>query len=384
MSFFKKATLALAAASTSATGALGKVAVVAPGQYIVELAGGSAVSSSILPLYARNVLISLQQAFYSNLSTSNIDATPRLTLDHQLFNGAPFKLADSHDNDSTIDTIQSMAMVNKIWPVMLYSNPATLISKIDASDIASAPLRKRAGYVDTYVPHIMGGVDKLHEEGFTGDGLFIGIVDSGVDYNHPALGGGFGPGHKVVTGYDLVGDPYDGITNITPVPDNDPMDCSGHGTHVSGIIGADLNLFNFTGVAPNATLGMWKVFGCMGQVRNDILIAAFNMAYEAGVDLISSSISGNSGWTEDPLDVAVQRIAEKGIPASLPLIMMAPMVSLIRPLPLILSVPPPLVLLIASLNRAWRLRLRMLLMVEMPQASTTQKESLVTLVPSAS
>jgi hypothetical protein len=149
MSFFKKATLALAAASTSATGALGKVAVVAPGQYIFKLAGVSVVSSSILPLYARNVLISLQHAFYSNLSTSNIDATRRLTLDHQLFNGASFKLADSHDNDLTIDTIQSMAMVNKIWPVMLYSNPATLISKIDASDIASAPLRKRAGYVDT-------------------------------------------------------------------------------------------------------------------------------------------------------------------------------------------------------------------------------------------
>lgn len=207
-----------------------------------------------------------------------------------------------------------MAMVNKIWPVRLYSNSATLISKIDGSNMVSTPLRKRAGCVDTYVPHVMGGVDKLHDEGFTGDGLFVGIVDSGVDYNNPALGGGFGPGYKVVTGYDLVGDAYDGTNDTTPVPDSDPMDCDGHGTHVSGTIGADPNPFNFTGVAPNAMLDMWKVFGCTGSVGNDILIAAFNMAYEAGVDLISSSISGNSGWTEDPLDVAVQRIAEKGVP----------------------------------------------------------------------
>ena len=47
MSFIKWATLALAVASTSATGVLGKVAPVAPGQYIVEFAEGSAVSSWI-------------------------------------------------------------------------------------------------------------------------------------------------------------------------------------------------------------------------------------------------------------------------------------------------------------------------------------------------
>jgi hypothetical protein len=49
---------------------------------------------------------------------------------------------------------------------------------------------------------------------------------------HPALGGGFGPGHVIVGGTDLVGDNFNG-TN-TPVPDNDPLDqCVGHGTHVA-------------------------------------------------------------------------------------------------------------------------------------------------------
>ena len=64
---------------------------------------------------------------------------------------------------------------------------------------------------------------------------------SGVDYRHPALGGGFGKGHKVVAGFDLVGDNYNGRNS--PKPDNDPLDncgaesgASGHGTHVSGII----------------------------------------------------------------------------------------------------------------------------------------------------
>lgn len=68
----------------------------------------------------------------------------------------------------------------------------------------------------------------------------IGILDTGTDYKHPALGGGFGPGFKVAGGYDFVGDAYTGFN--TPVPDNDPLDqCAGHGTHVAGIIGADPN-----------------------------------------------------------------------------------------------------------------------------------------------
>ena len=296
------ATVALALASTCATGALAAVAPVVPGTYIVEFADGQSdtvrLPSSCIPKFrelVQRMLTLVQSAFYSNLTGSKIDATPRVTLQHELFKGASFKLEGSHDNETTVDTIQSMAMVGKIWPVRLYNRPATLISTLEGVKTESTPMRKR-GIVDDYAPHVMGGVSKLHAEGYTGDGIYIGVVDTGVDYNHPALGGGFGPGHKIVAGTDLVGNDYNG--NNVPVPDSDPMDCNGHGTHVSGIIGANPNPFNFTGVAPNATMAMWKVFGCEGSVSNDVLIQAFNLAYEAGVDLISSSIGGSSGWTE--------------------------------------------------------------------------------------
>ena len=73
--------------------------------------------------------------------------------------------------------------------------------------------------------------------GFSGSGVRIGIIDTGVDYRHPALGGCFGAGCKVEFGYDLVGDDFDGSPSSVAQPDPDPQDCDGHGTHVAGVAG---------------------------------------------------------------------------------------------------------------------------------------------------
>jgi subtilisin family serine protease len=101
------------------------------------------------------------------------------------------------------------------------------------------------------------------------------------------------------------------------VPDPDPLDnCEGHGTHVAGIIAAQANSFGFTGAAPGVTLGSYRVFGCGGSAGNDVLIAAYNQAYEDGSDIITASIGGASGWSEDPWAVAVQRIVEAGVPCT--------------------------------------------------------------------
>ncbi|KAI8835506.1 peptidase S8/S53 domain-containing protein [Chytridium lagenaria] len=120
----------------------------------------------------------------------------------------------------------------------------------------------------------MTGVNEVRQKfNLTGKGIKVAIVDSGAFYTHQALGGCFGEGCRVAFGFDLVGDTY-GLQNGTAVDDADPFDnCSGesHGTHVMGIVGGDARLITdpqwkpdvpFTGVAPESTLGAYRVFGC--------------------------------------------------------------------------------------------------------------------------
>lgn len=79
----------------------------------------------------------------------------------------------------------------------------------------------------------------------TGSGVTIALVDSGVDYTHPALGGGLGPGYKVVGGYDFIDN------------DPDPMDTLGHGTEVAGMLAANQFVSDgakYQGIAPAANL----------------------------------------------------------------------------------------------------------------------------------
>lgn len=92
------------------------------------------------------------------------------------------------------------------------------------------------------------------------------------------------------------------------------MDCGSHGTHVSGIITAESNDAGFTGVAPGVTFGMYKVFGCGGGTGTDILMAAAARAAQDGAQIISCSVGGAYGWSDDGFSYLLSKLAkEKGI-----------------------------------------------------------------------
>ncbi|KAK7053167.1 hypothetical protein VNI00_003786 [Paramarasmius palmivorus] len=190
------------------------------------------------------------------------------------------------------------------YPLTLTKRPLNEHIVTDPSDPAVPP--------DSQSTHILTGVDKLHAEGIFGKGIKIGIIDTGIDYTHPALGNGFGPGFKVAGGFDLVGDDYTGAN--TPIPDDDPLDqCGGHGTHVAGIIGADPgNPFNISGVAYESEIWAYRVFGCEGFATDDVIVDSLLLGFKDGQDILTLSLGETDGWTESSSSVVASRIAEAG------------------------------------------------------------------------
>jgi subtilisin family serine protease len=271
-----------------------------PGAYIVEFADDNETPAR----------------FYASLAANGVQVEPRMDLSFRFFKGVSFQVKSSSSNSSSWDFLRQMQatpQIQNIWP-------ARITRRSDEDSVAVPAQQKRVKRQTTsdrtFSPHVMTQVDRLHAEGVTGKGFRVAVIDSGIDYTHPALGGCFGPGCLVEVGYDFTGDNYrPGVT--PPEPDDDPMDnCEGHGTHIAGTIAAQLkgNEHGFTGSAPGAKLGAYRMWGCTMTSTDEIELLAFGRAVEDGADIISYSNGYPSGWTQDVRAVIISRIVDSGIP----------------------------------------------------------------------
>jgi minor extracellular serine protease Vpr len=156
------------------------------------------------------------------------------------------------------------------------------------------------------------GADVAQSElGLSGRGVRVAVIDTGVDYQHPDLGGCFGPNCRVTKGFDLVGDAFN-ASDVTPIitPDPDPDDCAGHGTHVAGIIGANGGI---TGVAPGVTFLAYRVFGCGDTTTSEIIVDAMERARRDGADVVNMSIGARFAWPQYPTAKAADRLVRHGV-----------------------------------------------------------------------
>lgn len=141
-----------------------------------------------------------------------------------------------------------------------------------------------------------------------GSGIKVGIIDSGIDYTHPDLGGGTSfPTSRVTKGRDYVDN------------DSDPRDGYGHGTHVAGIVGADGNpkLGGAYGVAPKVTFGAYRVFNNSGDANTADITKAIDQAYLDGMNVVNLSLGATSvSWpneTSYPLTQAAATLVKRGV-----------------------------------------------------------------------
>jgi minor extracellular serine protease Vpr len=201
------------------------------------------------------------------------------------------------------------------------------------------------------VPYVGSNVAWATGTGYTGEGVRIAVIDTGIDYYHADFGGSGNPDDyladdgltigtsafpnaKVAGGWDFSGDNYDasGTGDLPlPKPDPDPLDCNGHGTHVSGTAAgfgvlADGSTFRGPydattykgrefevgpGSAPGATLYALRIFGCDGS--SDLAVDAINWAVAHDVDVINMSLGSPFGRPDSADAVATNNAVRAGI-----------------------------------------------------------------------
>jgi subtilisin family serine protease len=215
-----------------------------------------------------------------------------------------------------------------------------VVLEVDAGDIEKLAADKdveRISRVRDYemdlsetVPYI--GAAAVQAAGADGSGISVAVLDSGIDYTHAAFGGGgtladyaaaYGdptsrdglfPTAKVVEGYDFVGE----VWPFGPLlPDDDPIDFEGHGTHVADIIGGEI------GVAPGVDLYGVKVCSAVSSSCSGIaLIQGMEFAVDPNgdgntkdaVDVINMSLGANYGQPfDDDLSAAVDGASAVGV-----------------------------------------------------------------------
>ena len=225
--------------------------------------------------------------------------------------------------------------------------PAYQLSWPRETPVPSGSLAEAARYL---------GIDRLRDQGLDGSGERVAVIDSGIDFTHANLGGPgtaaayaacygtppgagvaedanqprnvaptgdcaklFGPGAKVIGGYDFVGESW---PNGDVAPDPNPIDFEGHGTHVADILAGASTDGTHLGLAPSAELYALKACSARTTSCNGAaVLQAIDWALDPNgdgnmsdaVDVINMSFGSLYGQPEGAGTLAVSNAVRAGV-----------------------------------------------------------------------
>jgi minor extracellular serine protease Vpr len=221
--------------------------------------------------------------FSKDLSKNSLDAVVTQSFD-TVFSGVALEI-----KASDIPKLQSISGVRAIYPN----------NKVEAIPIEKATVNRP--YMAESAPMI--GADQYWNLGYEGEGKKVGVIDTGIDYNHPDLKDAYKGGYDFV---DNDNDPIEG----------DALVQSDHGTHVSGIIAGRGNpeLGGVRGIAPKADLHVYRVLGPNGG-EDAWVIAGIEQAVKDGMDVINLSLGAPENNPDAPTARAVNNAMLAGVVA---------------------------------------------------------------------
>ncbi|MDF5707130.1 MAG: S8 family serine peptidase [Nostoc sp. S4] len=152
-------------------------------------------------------------------------------------------------------------------------------------------------------------------KGYTGQGVVVAVLDTGVDHNHPDLSTNIWTNSREIpdNGIDDDGNGYiDDFYGWNFIDNNNnTLDVYGHGTHVAGTIAGVNNDFGVTGIAYNAKIMPVKVLGDDNQGTYPAITQGVYYAVNNGAKVINISISATVG--DSDLETAIQYATSHGV-----------------------------------------------------------------------
>lgn len=209
-----------------------------------------------------------------------------LSTDNNIYDVKLYKIEDPA-KESVLDVIKKL----KDEPNVAFVEPDYIIQATDT--VPNDP-----SYSKLYAPAKISAPKAW--DTFTGaKNVVVGVIDSGVNYNHPDLAGNIwvNPGEIAGNGIDDDKNGYiDDVYGWNFVSNNNkPLDDNGHGTHVAGTIGAvGNNGVGVVGVTWNTQIASLKFLDANGSGYTSNAILAINYAAAKGFDILNNSWGGGS------------------------------------------------------------------------------------------
>lgn len=198
-----------------------------------------------------------------------------------------------------------VSQVKNLWitnVVNCYATPAVIKQLAERTDIERIDIDEERILIDpvevsevenggsreiTYNVSIMN-VPQVWDMGFTGEGIIVAVLDTGVNYNHEDLTDNM---------WEHPEFPFHGWNFADN--NNNPMDYNGHGTHCAGTVAGDGSAGSQTGMAPSAKIMALQVLGGSGGGTESGVWDAIQFSVEYGAHIMSLSLGWQHAWNPD-------------------------------------------------------------------------------------
>ncbi|GAB1541687.1 hypothetical protein NUACC21_43590 [Scytonema sp. NUACC21] len=253
--------------------------------------------SSVDGLYSSDdYSLSLYGRSCFNSSTSHLEATtdPALS-NNSTVTANPTTASNGYSLISGYGSINAAAAVAQAVGQNPFTDVANLSGNNWGADMVKAP--------------------EVWAQGYTGQGVVVAVLDTGVDYTHEDLQANIWTNTKEIAGNGIDDDSNGYVDDVRgwnfDGNNNDISDIYSHGTHVSGTIAGVNNNVGVTGIAYNAKIMPVKVLNDSGTGSYSAIANGIYYAVNNGADVINLSLGGDA--SSFLLDLAIDYASSQGV-----------------------------------------------------------------------